>query len=79
MQYAELKPDLPASIFPIQKPTAPEQEQLQHISSSATQQKTSKATNYRRASQAHLRLNVSRNEEFSDGEIDDQDLLDAGK
>ena len=42
-------------------------------------QSTSKASTCLRESQLPVRVNNRQNEEFSDGEINDQDLVDAGK
>ena len=72
MRYAELKPDLLASIFP-QKPASRVADQLQNPSS------YDNLSNQRSKTEGGGNINNFIEDEFSDDGLNDQDLLNAGK
>lgn len=76
MRFAELKPDLPASIFPrgLQN-----QEEHYRSVSSKTPTAVVRVNDARRRSEEAIRAERTQNDDFGDDELDDQDLIAAGK
>lgn len=72
LRYAELRPNLPSSIFPTPDPLIQDQKRQQYNG------RVGGVSSHGREGSSNSSMHFARNEEFSDGEIDDQDLLDAG-
>lgn len=76
MRFAELKPDLPASIFPQRLQN---QEEYYRNVSSKTPTEAIRVNEAWRRSEEVLFATGSHNDDFADDELDDQDLIAAGK
>lgn len=74
MRFAELKPELPVSIFPqrLQNP-----EEHYRSVSSKTSTEAIRVNNKRRRSEEFFLVERTQNDDFAD-ELDDQDLIAAG-
>lgn len=75
MRFAELKPDLPASIFPrrLQNQERPSRSVLSINPSEAVRIKDARGR-----CEEVFRAKRIQNDEFADDELDDQDLIAAG-
>lgn len=76
MRFAELKPELPASIFP---PRLQNQEQPYRSLSSKTLTEPIRVNDTRRRSEEGFAATRIQTDDFADDELDDQDLIAAGK
>ena len=76
MRFAELKLDLPASIFPQRLQN---QEEYYRSVSSKTLAEAVRVNDAWRRSEEMLSAKRTHNDDFADDELDDQDLIAAGK
>ena len=75
MRYAELKPELPASIFPQR---APNQEKHHGASSTIRDNANGTKNQWKRGNES-ISTQRAQYDDFADDEIDDQDLIIVGK